>query len=1152
MYPEAVKNVFELDNRAFTTQEVRRRLECPGRRPGINTVLAELRKLQQLGEVTRHKGRWQLAGGFSAAVPTALHRAQLPDLSPYARRIIFGDADGESIKQQDSTESALTASHRWQRFRNLVRYYQDCVRNEEGAEAQAFLNQHGKTFIHCQGAGSWLPRPDMPWVRHLALGAHLDGFVRQLAQAKGSGVLLLGYPLHVVCTGEGQDIKDFCRPIFLFPLAWYMVAGSLTLQWNGVPPSVSMEWMKHALKGESQRSFLTACGLFARPDDDVEAEEAPAAGPHPGMDLMVNALGAFASGNIRERLDPSSVPNSPVKRPFETGIYNRAVIMIGERTRYQRTLLKELDHIAQASDAELEQTALAHIFGPARPEVDTDTTLAPHEGCVLDRSDLQLNNEQRIAVQQVLEAPVAVITGPPGTGKSQVVAGAMANARLRGKSVLLSSRNHKAIDAVVPRLVDGQGRSLIIRANDRTDPSLKYDFRKAIQDLLSRPADMPAREKCEQLTASLETLLQRRGAEAVMANRLAEIEARLGELEASISRLDQEVVEAFQEAELQPQWAARAYMVEAHLVWLQQFAPLWRQERGGRVSLGRRLEACWRMFKVWAALRGMPLELSRPWPSHKGIADFLAALPELQDACAYVTLRLQQEPMELESAQSDDRHEVIRRMDKLTREIAAQTEQALENHAAGYDGFPPQADREHLANLRKGLSALATGLTNSQEARRTRKQLAVAIPELLQHAPLWAVTSLSVGSRLPLLPGIFDLAIIDEASQSDIASAIPILFRAKRAAVVGDPHQLNHTSSLTPAKEVLLRTRHGLTAQGDQRFAFHETSLYDLCAETNNVTPVFLCETYRSAEDIAGYSNNTFYKGRLRVATNHAALDTPPGYKAGIHWTEVQGEFHSGQGGGCFCPQEAQAVADLVRSILVQNNFEGTLGVVTPFRQQANSINDLLDQQIPPEKRAHAQLQVDTAHGFQGDERSVIIFSLCGGAAMPRGSRGFLGQCGNLFNVAASRARAVLHIVGDRQWARRCGLPHVENLAVSRPQAIGQALVTGEWAPHESCWEKRLFDALRAKGLEPVPQHQVSFRRLDMALLREDGLKLDIEVDGDRYHRAPDGSRKIEDSWRDIQLMAMGWKVLRFWVWQLRTDMEGCVARVIKAWSDND
>ena len=56
-------------------------------------------------------------------------------------------------------------------------------------------------------------------------------------------------------------------------------------------------------------------------------------------------------------------------------------------------------------------------------------------------------------------------------------------------------------------------------------------------------------------------------------------------------------------------------------------------------------------------------------------------------------------------------------------------------------------------------------------------------------------------------------------------------------------------------------------------------------------------------------------------------------------------------------------------------------------------------------------------------------------------------------------------------------------------------------------------------------------------------------VDGD-CHRNPDGTRKMDDLWRDIQLQGMGWKVMRFWTYMLREDMGACVEKIFKAWSE--
>ena len=68
-----------------------------------------------------------------------------------------------------------------------------------------------------------------------------------------------------------------------------------------------------------------------------------------------------------------------------------------------------------------------------------------------------------------------------------------------------------------------------------------------------------------------------------------------------------------------------------------------------------------------------------------------------------------------------------------------------------------------------------------------------AILELL---PCWCVNSLKIADAIPLKQDMFDVAIIDEASQCDIASSLPVLYRAKKAVVIGDNKQLKHISFL--------------------------------------------------------------------------------------------------------------------------------------------------------------------------------------------------------------------------------------------------------------------------------------------------------------------------------------------------------------------
>ncbi|MEN9763143.1 MAG: hypothetical protein RI906_2969, partial [Pseudomonadota bacterium] len=76
-----------------------------------------------------------------------------------------------------------------------------------------------------------------------------------------------------------------------------------------------------------------------------------------------------------------------------------------------------------------------------------------------------------------------------------------------------------------------------------------------------------------------------------------------------------------------------------------------------------------------------------------------------------------------------------------------------------------------------------------------------------------------------------------------------------------------------------------------------------------------------------------------------------------------------------------------------------------------------------------AELLVDTVHRFQGDERDVMIFSPVVSHGITPGALGFLRSNGNLFNVAITRARGLLHVVGDRNAASACGVDYLEKFA---------------------------------------------------------------------------------------------------------------------------
>lgn len=208
---------------------------------------------------------------------------------------------------------------------------------------------------------------------------------------------------------------------------------------------------------------------------------------------------------------------------------------------------------------------------------------------------------------------------------------------------------------------------------------------------------------------------------------------------------------------------------------------------------------------------------------------------------------------------------------------------------------------------------------------------------------------------------------------------------------------------------------------------------------------------------------------------------------------------------------------------------------------------------------AAREFLAETADKYQGDERDLMIFSPVLATGLTRGGLGFLAREANRFNVALTRARAALVVVGDRAACASGDVPLLADYAAYvtslRDEPVLAARPTGapDYPPVDnpdqvSDWERDLYRRLAAHGLHTIPQHPVDQYRLDLALIGDGERRLDIEVDGERFHRDPwTGERLRRDQLRDMRLIEMGWDMERFWVADVRDRPDQCVAKVA-AW----
>ena len=403
---------------------------------------------------------------------------------------------------------------------------------------------------------------------------------------------------------------------------------------------------------------------------------------------------------------------------------------------------------------------------------------------------------------------------------------------------------------------------------------------------------------------------------------------------------------------------------------------------------------------------------------------------------------------------------------------------------------------------------------------RARRLVADALPAV----PLWAVTNLSVGGSLPLVNGLFDLVVIDEASQCDVASALPLLVRAKRALIVGDPQQLPHVTNLGAVRETRIAEHWGLDVDQASRWSYRTQSLFTVAAARIPSSPIMLDLHFRSHPAVASFMSEELYDGQLELCWEGAPIAGVPA----VEWIEVAGRAERGAGGRSRqnrteAARVAQEVAGAWGSL---GGRPGAVGVVTPYAAQVAAMRAALRAELGAE--AVDMITVGTAHAFQGSETDVLYFSTVVDRSMPAHDLVFAADR-NLVNVALSRARRRLVVVGDLQ-ACMAAETILKKLAVyvTKLQRGG----------FDSGLEAALSAALLDRGIVAKTGRTMGAYRLDLAV-ETGAARLDVECDGAAFH-----VDRERDAARDRALEAAGWAVLRFSGRQISRDVERCAERV--------
>lgn len=692
----------------------------------------------------------------------------------------------------------------------------------------------------------------------------------------------------------------------------------------------------------------------------------------------------------------------------------------------------------------LEATALAAVYGTTAATAVTPVDRADGEPVL---SPLPLTGAQRQVVRRARTEPVVVVSGPPGSGKSHAVVAAAMDVVDRGGSVLIATASPHAAEVLGEMLARFKGPVPVLFGD--------VERRAAIATELGGGTTAGAGEAQlhadEQAVRAARARVETIRAGIVSALDLERRAAELASWEPLIPALTAQAPAAF---------AAGTDLRRVQALLSAAAAP-----PPGWVSRWRQRWASHRLYRTLNAAPSVPL-------------DRIAAAVDAAAA--------RQAAARLAAGTGTDLAAAWDALWQAQTALAEALGTAMRHRAA--------SERRWRGGARRSASALAAAL---RAGRNRRREMLAALDgrALVRALPLWVGTVTDVEDLLPPTPGLFDLVVLDEAAHIDQIRAAPVLARARRALVVGDPRQLRFVSFVSDVDVSTALERHGLTAAAD-RLDVRRLSAFDLAAGAAPVT--WLGEHFRSAPHLIEFSAERFYGGRIALVTRHPRTERVDA----IDVVRVDGTVEDGVNHA-----EVAAVVDVVRRLAATvgpdtagGRGAASIGVVTPFRAQADALEAALLAAFPAEEIERLGLRSGTVHAFQGSEADIVVASL-GLVDDDSPARGRFVADPNLFNVLVTRARHRMVVVTSLTSAQGVVgeyLAHAE-----RPPAGAAPPAFPPATSPDADWRVRLGAELRHAGLAVRTDYPVGPWLVDLCVGDGDaavGLICRVHPDGVDAH----------------------------------------------------
>jgi very-short-patch-repair endonuclease len=735
-----------------------------------------------------------------------------------------------------------------------------------------------------------------------------------------------------------------------------------------------------------------------------------------------------------EGINPKKLSSGSMIHPYDgTVIYNKAVLYSSEASVFNLHLLNDLEQLAKRKD--LRTTSLKYMISKTKSNYSDITPIMPF---VFDEYQL-------LAIQAILKSDHTVVTGPPGTGKSQFIANLIINLFLLKKKVLFVSHTSDAVRVVNDR-INHEFSNLMMETGRKEN---RQELGRRLDDMVRAYNDYQANDQPERERQIIDRNwkdLKRESNYLKKTNRLhKQTENRLSILQREKRRL-------------QPISLFNNIWCQVKLFFL-----IFKLRNRRRNNI---------VVEDIKKLKTRHVELSR-----------------LYVKANYLDLIFKNE---------------------------------------FYGQLLAYIDLIQHKNYRQ-----------EQGTDKSEKYLAAALKAM----NVWSCTLKSLAANFPLKANLFDYVIFDEASQIDLPSAAPALYRAKSVVVVGDENQLTHIAKINNQLEEELAEKHKLNSLSiyPSLVRYTDVSLFNSAKRALSEPERELKNHYRSNSLIANLFSSVFYGSRLKIYEPETIL--PPDINPGAYWIDVSGTSYKYKSGSKYNPREAAYIVNLLKRLLPAAQKQNlTIGVATPYSKQQEFIAISVRKKFNSEQLAH--VRVLTVHKFQGSEVDILLFSPVLAKKGDGNSDYWYIKNKQLLNVAVSRAKHLLLIVGDIEYALQsqsklkeiaqyCNRLHEgnENEVPNRPMNI---------------FEHKLLAVLKnvtPKSYKIEPQYVLNNRfTLDFALISK-RRKIAIELDG-RQHEIIGGLPVFEDGQRDKYLQNNGWKVIRITVSDLLKHQNRVIASI--------